>query len=94
MPFKKIVRKVDRKMKDFGEFDDDKKQIRVNPAKGGLLNTILHEEEHAKDFKANESKIKKRAKKKEKKLTINKAIKLLSRFGSGKEAVIRALTGE
>jgi hypothetical protein len=76
----KVVRKVDRKMRLFGETDTDKKTIRVNPRKGELLNTILHEELHLKHPKMTETNIKKKAKAAERKLTPRKAINLLKRY--------------
>ena len=76
----KYSRKIDTKMKSYGDIDDEKKIIRVNPKKGELLNTILHEEEHRRDMKANEKNIKKRALKREKSLSVNKAIHLLQMY--------------
>jgi hypothetical protein len=67
-------------MKSFGDTDLQKKVIRVNPKKGQLLNTILHEELHLKHPRATEKTIRKMAKSQEKNLTIGKAIKLLKRF--------------
>ncbi len=45
------TRKVDRKLKYFGEIDFDKNVIKVNPKKGDLVNTIIHEEIHRKNPK-------------------------------------------
>ena len=37
----KYKRVVDRRMHCHGDIDFDKKRIRVNPRKGGLIDTIL-----------------------------------------------------
>ena len=76
-----FTRKVDTKMRHYGEVDFQKKQIRVNPKKRDLLNTIVHEELHKKHPVKSEKWIKKRTAKVESKLTIKKATKLLSRYG-------------
>lgn len=73
-------RRVDKKMKDSGETDFNKKSIRVNPKKGGLLNTILHEELHRTNPNKPEKWVAKKAKTQEEKLTVPKAIKLLKRY--------------
>jgi len=78
---KKVLKRlIDNKMKHFGETDFDKKTIKVNPKKGDLINTILHEELHAKHPKAKEKTVRKKASSEEKKMTIKKAIKLLNKF--------------
>ena len=77
MPYK---RKVDRRMHDCGEIDFEKKLIRVNPRKGGLLNTVLHEELHKQFPDKNEKWICKKAKERESKLTITKAIEILKKY--------------
>ena len=69
---KGFTRKIDTKMKSFGDIDLEKKIIRVNPHKGELINTILEEEEHRKNPNLTEKVAKKKAFNKEKKLTIRK----------------------
>lgn len=78
----KVTRKVSRTMRSFGDFEEKKKGvvIRVNPGKGGLIDTILHEELHRKFPKMGDKDIRKRAKAQEKKLSIPGAIRLLSKF--------------
>ncbi len=76
----KYKRVQDRKMKDAGEINFEKRKIRVNPAKGDLLNTIIHEELHRRFPDKPEKWINKQAKKKEKELTVAKAIKLLHKY--------------
>jgi hypothetical protein len=43
---KRFIYKEDTQMRAFGDIDYKKKIIRVNPTKGDLVNTILHEEMH------------------------------------------------
>lgn len=84
----KYSRRIDTKMKSYGDIDDKKKIIRVNPKKGDLINTILHEEEHRRDMKANEKIIKKRALKREKSLSINKADHLLQMYSPKRKNIL------
>lgn len=84
----KYSRKVDTRMKSYGDIDSEKKIIRVNPKKGDLINTILHEEEHRKDMKANEKIIRKRALKREKSLSINKAAHLLQMYSPKRKNIL------
>ena len=74
-------RVVDRRMHDFGEIDFDKLKIRVNPRKGDLINTIIHEELHRKYPDKSEKWIRKKSKKQESALTIHQAVKLLKKYG-------------
>jgi hypothetical protein len=47
MPAQKpYTRRVDNRMRDFGRIDLDKREISVNKRKGGVLDTIVHEETH------------------------------------------------
>ncbi len=73
-------RKVDRSMHDYGETDYENKVIRVNPRKGNLLNTIIHEELHRVHPDWEERKIRKVSKKNETSLTMAEAAKLIGRF--------------
>ncbi len=73
-------RKVDRSMHDYGEIDYETKTIRVNPRKGELLNTIIHEELHRVHPDWTEAKIRKTSKKQEKSLTMAEAAKLIGKF--------------
>ena len=77
---RKVTREVNTKMKWSGDSDLEKIHIRVNPKKGGLLNTIIHENLHIQHPKMTEKNVSKKALQVEKKLTINKAIKLLKPF--------------
>jgi hypothetical protein len=45
---KRFTYKEDTHMHAFGDIDYNKKIIRVNPTKGDLVNTVLHEEMHRK----------------------------------------------
>ena len=77
---KKITREVDTKMKCYGDVDLDNNHIRVNPKKGGLLNTIIHENLHIKHPRMSEKNIAKKATQVEKKLSIKSSINLLKPF--------------
>lgn len=73
-------RKVDRRMRYYGECDFENKTIKVNPKKGDLLNTIIHEELHRKHPEKSEKWVKDKSKKIERGLTVNKAAKLLGKY--------------
>lgn len=77
---KKFKRKIDKKMRDYGEINYEKGVIRVNPRKGGLLNTILHEEEHRRYPNKTEKRVRKAAARKEKSLTISQAVSILKKY--------------
>lgn len=72
--------RVNKRLKWYGEADDKKKLIQVNPKKGDLINTIVHEELHRKNWKLTEKEVDKKAKEEEQKLSIAKAIKLLKKY--------------
>ena len=74
------ARKVDKKMRDYGEIDFENKSIRVNPKKGDLINTIVHEETHRKYPDKPEKWIRKRAKKEEMSLTLGQATELIKKY--------------
>ena len=78
-------RKVDRKMKDSGETDFEKKKIRVNPKKKDLLNTVIHEELHRKYPDKPEKWIKEKAAERESNISVREAIKLLKPYVKGKK---------
>lgn len=75
-------RKIDRKMRQYGEIDYENKSIRINPSykRGELLNTIIHEELHRQHIDWTEKRIKKESSKREKSLTIAEAQKLLKKY--------------
>ena len=76
-PYKRIV---DTRMHDYGDIDFDKKQIRVNPRKGDLINTIIHEDLHSKFPDKSEKWIGKKSKKIESTLTVSQAMGLLKKL--------------
>ena len=80
---KKYKRVVDRHMHVHGDIDLEKKIIRVNPRKGDLLNTVVHEELHREHPTKPEQWIRKKAKKKESDLTVSQAMELLKRYKKG-----------
>jgi hypothetical protein len=73
-------RKVDRKMRSYGEIDDRKKTIRVNPKKGDLIDTVIHEELHRTNPDKPEKWIRKHAAEKAGKMSVNQITKLLKRY--------------
>jgi len=73
-------RKVDKRMKRYGDIDEEKKVIRVNPRKRDLLNTVIHEELHRRFPNMTEKDVTKKSKEIEGKLTIKKAIQLLKKY--------------
>lgn len=77
---KGFKRVVDKRMRDFGDIDYQKKKIRVNPRKGDLLNTIIHEEIHRKHPDKSEKWVKKKTFEEEKKLGIAQAQKILDKY--------------
>lgn len=77
---KAFTRTVNRGMKYFGDIDYAKRRIRVNPSKGDLLNTIMHEEIHSKHPGKKEKTVRKEAGVAERKLTIDSAISNLLKF--------------
>jgi hypothetical protein len=84
--FAKFKRVVDTRMHNAGEIDESKKLIRVNPRKGDLINTIIHEELHKQHWDKPEKWIKKKASEQEKSLTIAGAVKLLKKFQEKRNA--------
>ena len=72
--------KADRKMHAYGDTDDKKKRIRINPSKGDVVNTILHEEAHKLYPKKNEKQVRKIAAKKEKKMSLPEMANLIKRM--------------
>ena len=78
------TRKIDRKMRNSGEIDYDKKKIRVNPKRGDLLNTLIHEELHRKYPDKPAKWIKNKALEREKSMSAREAIELLKPYVKGK----------
>ena len=77
---KDYQRLIDRSMHDYGETDFDKKRIRVNPRKGDLINTVIHEELHKAYPDKSEKWIKNKSKKQEATLSVADAVKLLKKY--------------
>jgi hypothetical protein len=72
--------KIDKKMKWYGICDFENKEIRINPARGGLIDTICHEEIHRKHPSWPEKKVIEESKKVERRLTIKESRDLLNDF--------------
>ncbi len=77
----RFYRVIDRNLKSFGQIDYTKQTMKLNPAKGDMVNTIIHEDLHAKYPKKSEEWVRKRAKKEEGKLSITQAQHLLTLIG-------------
>ena len=77
---KEWKRKIDKKMRSYGDTDFAKKEIRVNPAKGDTLNTIMHEELHKQYPNKPEKWIRKKADKVEKSATPKTMLKMIRKF--------------
>ncbi len=76
----KWKRKIDKSIKCYGEVDYENKIVKINPTKGDICNTILHENLHIKHPRWGEKHIKEEAKKLESKLTIGQIIKILEKY--------------
>lgn len=74
----KIHSEVNTKIPVFG--DTDGKTIRVNPKKGEVVNTIVHEKIHVKHPRMKEKNVRNRAGVEERKLSIPRQIVLLEKF--------------
>lgn len=73
----------DRKMKNFGDIDDNKKIIRINSSKsgkGGVIDTILHEEIHRMYPDMTEMEVRKMAQEKIKKMSLQAQRNLLTKI--------------
>ena len=72
--------KVDNKMRSYGEIDEEKKTIRINPHKGDTVDTIIHERLHKEYPDKSEKWIKEKAKNIIRKMSLNKQAELLKKF--------------
>jgi hypothetical protein len=72
--------KEDKHMHAFGDIDYEKKIIRINPTKGDLVNTILHEEMHRKHPDMPHRTLKKKVKQKIARMDVKAQMKVLKKF--------------
>lgn len=77
---KRYAYKEDKNMHAFGDIDYEKKIIRINPTKGDLVNTILHEEMHRKHPDRPHRTLKKKVKKKIARMDVKAQMKVLKKF--------------
>jgi hypothetical protein len=70
----------DKGMQAYGDINYAKKTIRVNPSKGDVVDTILHEREHKKDPKATEKQIRRRVRKKIARMSLREHREVIDRF--------------
>ena len=87
---KTFSRVVDRRMRDAGEIDFAKRKIRVNPRKlnkGGITDTVMHENLHERFPKKTEAEIRKMTKSKLKKMSMKDMGNMLRTFKETKKKV-------
>jgi hypothetical protein len=77
---KRFTYKEDKRMRAFGAIDYRKNLIRVNPTKGDLVNTILHEEMHRKHPDMPHRMLHKRVKQKIAQMDVKAHLKVLKKF--------------
>jgi hypothetical protein len=77
---KRFIYKEDKHMRAFGDIDYQKKIIRVNPTKGDLVNTILHEEMHRKHPDMPHRTLNKKVQQKIAHMDVNAHLKVLKNF--------------
>ena len=75
-----IKRKVDSSLPYYGEAKIAQRTIVVNPKKGQLVNTIIHEELHHKHPNKTEKEIRKMANREEKQMGPKEQIELLKKY--------------
>lgn len=80
MPKRKIAYKykVDKQMRWYGYCDFENMEIKINTAKGDVINTIIHEELHRKHPNWPEKRVVQESKRVESRLTIKQARDLLN----------------
>jgi hypothetical protein len=77
---KRFTYKEDKHMHAFGDIDYQKNIIRVNPTKGDLVNTILHEEMHRKHPDMPHRTLNKKVQKKIARMDVKAHVKVLKKF--------------
>jgi len=77
---KRFIYKEDKHMHEFGDIDYQKKIIRINPTKGDLVNTILHEEMHRKHPGMSHRTLNKKVQKKIARMDVKAQLKVLKKF--------------
>jgi hypothetical protein len=77
---KRFTYKEDKRMRAFGAIDYRKNIIRVNPTKGDLVNTILHEEMHRKHPDMPHRTLNKKVKQKIAQMDVKAHLKVLKKF--------------
>jgi len=76
----KWIKSVDNKMRTFGDIDYEKKKIKINPKKGDVIDTVLHEWAHQQFPNKTEKQVKKIALEKNKELSLRKKVELLKEY--------------
>ena len=71
---------IDNKMRTFGDINYEKKKIRINPKKGDVIDSIIHENLHKTYPNMTEKQIKNKAAQKNKELSLRKKVELLKEY--------------
>ena len=81
-----VKRIVDNRMRNHGDFDPERKVIRVNKSRkmnkrrGEVIDTIVHEEMHRAHPKMRERTVRKKTKKKVRKLSVGQKQRFYNKF--------------
>ena len=75
---------VDRKLPHYGESDLEKKVLKVNPKKGEVVNTLIHEKLHMAHPKMGEKKVRKMSEKMERKMSLTKQAEMMKNLAKTK----------
>ena len=85
-------RRLKKRIRSAGDIDYKEKEIQINPNKGNVVNSILHEEVHKQYPNLTEKATRKKARAKEKKLTTPKARKLVKKYTTKHEVTKKIVT--
>ena len=76
----KWKKSVDNRMRTFGDIDYEKKKIRINPKKGDVIDTVLHEWAHQQFPNKTEKQIKNIAREKNKEISLRQKVEKLKKY--------------
>ena len=76
----KWKKSVDNRIRTFGDINYEKKKIRINPKKGDVIDSIIHENLHKTYPNMTEKQIKNKAAQKNKELSLRKKVELLKEY--------------
>jgi len=75
---------VDKKLPHYGESDLEKKVLKVNPKKGEVVNTMIHEKLHMAHPKMSEKEARKMSDKMEREMSIKKQAEMMKKLSKAK----------